>query len=57
MALTVIEVLENALYDLTKATMGFEREIGKNLLENAIKQLWRNPDASADFDQDAAEEN
>jgi hypothetical protein len=56
MFLSVLEVLENAKYNLTEARIGFRLAIGADQLRNAIKQLEKNPDASAEFVEDAPAE-
>jgi hypothetical protein len=56
MSLSVLEVLENAKHNLTEARIGFQLAIGKEQLCNAIKQLEKNPDASAEFVEDVAAE-
>lgn len=49
MSLSVLEVLKNAQYNLSKGFMQVQKDMGLNQLENAINQLEENPDANADF--------
>jgi len=55
MSLTVIEVLQGALYNVEN-NLPFAKPIAVAQLKNAIAQLERDPNASADFDEDAAAE-
>ena len=49
MTLTVIEVLENAQYNL-KSAFVFQRKLGLEQLENAVDQLnEEDSDANADY--------
>ena len=56
MSLSVLEVLANAEHNLTNARIGFQLAIGAEQLRNAIKKLEKNPDASAEFVEDAPAE-
>jgi predicted TIM-barrel fold metal-dependent hydrolase len=56
MSLSVLEVLANAEHNLTNARIGFQLAIGTEQLRNAIKQLEKNPDASAEFVEGAPAE-
>ena len=54
--MSVMEVLQNAQVNLNCGNpLSFA--LGSSQLDNAIKQLERNPDASAEFDEDAADGN
>lgn len=59
MSQSVLEVLMGAQINLvTNRNSGaLAFAFGSSQLDNAIKQLERNPDASAEFDEDAAEDN
>ena len=48
MSLTVLEVLENAEYNISTA-QDFQVAVGLSQLRNAIKQLNENGDADCDF--------
>jgi len=47
--MTVLEVLENAHYNLVDGNMGMQREIGKQQLSNAIEQLNEDSDADKEY--------
>lgn len=49
MALTVLEVLQNAEYNLKNGTLPFQKELAVEQLSNAIKQLEDDGDAYKDF--------
>lgn len=56
--MTVLEVLLGAQVNLTVNRWNvLAFTLGSSQLDNAIKQLERNPDASAEFDEEAAENN
>jgi hypothetical protein len=59
MSQSVLEVLMGAQINLVKnrGADPLAFALGSAQLDNAIKQLKRNPDASAEFDEKAAEEN
>lgn len=59
MSQSVLEVLMGAQINLVnnRGAGPLAFALGSSQLDNAIKQLERNPDASAEFDEDAAEEN
>lgn len=49
MSLSVLEVLENAKYNLENGVMPFQKDMAIEQLSNAIKQLEENSDANAEF--------
>lgn len=56
MPMSVLEILAGAQINLVNNRgnpLAFA--LGSSQLDNAIRQLERNPDASADFDEDAEE--
>ena len=58
MSLSVLEVLMGAQINLvTNRGNPLAFALGSSQLDNAIRQLERNSDATAEFDEDAAEEN
>jgi hypothetical protein len=59
MSITVLEVLQNAEINLVinRQAGVFVFSIGKSQLANAIAQLKKNPDASAEFVEEAPADN
>jgi hypothetical protein len=59
MSLSVLEVLQNAQINLVtnRGAGQLPFLIGKSQFENALAQLEKNPDASAEFIEAAAEES
>ena len=54
--ISVLEVLENALYNLKNGTLPMQKAMGISQLENAISQLEGNPDVDADFIEGGGDE-
>jgi len=50
--ISVLEVLENALYNLTNGVLPIQKEMGISQLRNAINQLDKNADANSVFKGD-----
>lgn len=56
MSITIIEVLENALYNLQKRVFEPQRKVGLNQLENAIILLKNGRSPFDDFNEDKLKE-
>ncbi len=50
MSLTVLEVLENAQYNLERGVTPIQKDIGLKQLGNAIKQLEEDGNADAEYE-------
>lgn len=49
MGISVLEVLENAKFNLGYGTQAFQKQIGLEQLNNAIEQLNDDPNADNEF--------
>lgn len=52
MSITVLEVLENAKFNLENSNGGFQVKIAIEQLSNAIKQLEQNSNANEEFNDE-----
>ncbi len=49
--MTIFEVLENAKYNLAAGRQGFQQEIGRQQLNNAMIQLEEGDDVWAEYEE------